>query len=106
MHPRCSFHYQGFYKSIDQLWAVKKEFESLRTEVATLNTKVQATGRLVLNTSEELARKRRILHHIDETQAVINTAHMCIGLLDRSRHDCLSPYSACDPVPSSMCAPL
>ena len=84
IEDKCSFHYQGFYKSIDQLWAVKQEFELLKENVAKLNTKVQATGRLVLSTSEELARKRKILQRIDETTAVIETAKMSIGLLERA----------------------
>ena len=83
IEDKCSFHYQGFYKSIDQLWAVKQEFHTLKEEVAKLNTQVQSTGRLVLSTSEELARKRKILARIDETQAVIRTSQMCIQLLER-----------------------
>jgi len=63
---------------------VKKEFEALKNDVAKLNTKVQSSGRLVLNTSEELARKRKILQRIDETQTVLTTAQVCIKLLERS----------------------
>ena len=83
---RCQFHYKGFYSSIDELWKVKAEFESLKSQVQKLNREVQVDGTQLLDQEEELAKKTKILTNIDKTAKIVETIKVCLKLVQRCEH--------------------